>query len=210
VQSIDDQQSTLVHILHDVEHDPSSGNGHEAWHTNIEHEKVDTMVWLEFVTVACRTLRSLDLSSNHLSSNQHISTLVCHSDHGHLLSLILLGNPIHNAGMRQLCTAIKGNRTFALLSCAECELTLVSNTFLMAALLHNAFLRRVYMYGNKASECKSTASWRFWIQLNVHGRRLLEEQDDGPSKLIPGILARVSSLSILHGLLRERVRYLRS
>ncbi|KAL3904501.1 MAG: hypothetical protein SGILL_010043 [Bacillariaceae sp.] len=180
------------------------------------YETIDTHVWEEFAAVACRTLRSLDLTRNRLFSDRHIPALVKgignKSEPCRLLSLIITDNPIGDDGMQGLCGAIQNNRTLTMLSCAECGLTDASNEYLLEALRHNSSLRRVYIYGNKNSTTNSTSEpWRFWLRLNANGRGLLEK-DDGPSSLTPTILARVSSNdpTILHGLLKESARYFRS
>ena len=177
------------------------------------HEVIDANIWEEFAAVACKTLRSLDLTNNRLSSDQSIPGLVKaisnQREPSRLLSLILAENPIGDAGMHRLCGAIRNNRTLTMLSCAECGLTEVSDLYLEEMLRRNTALRRVYTYGNTST--KRSEPWRFWLRLNTKGRGLLEK-DNGPSSLIPTVLAKASSgdPAILHGLLKHSVRHLRS
>jgi hypothetical protein len=134
--------------------------------------RIDINVWNEFVSVACRTLHSLDVSrinlcdvdyivslsnaiSNHNNTNQHQRGTTDDVDGTdcHLLALILSNNPMGDDGLEILCQALKHNRTLILLSCGECNITSYSRGVhaLTDCVVSNPTLQRLYLYGNPIS-----------------------------------------------------------
>eukprot|EP00539_Tryblionella_compressa_P016655 CAMPEP_0178836686 /NCGR_PEP_ID=MMETSP0746-20121128/12341_1 /TAXON_ID=913974 /ORGANISM="Nitzschia punctata, Strain CCMP561" /LENGTH=260 /DNA_ID=CAMNT_0020499441 /DNA_START=1 /DNA_END=780 /DNA_ORIENTATION=+ len=132
-------------------------------------EPMQDIVWKDFVSVACQTLESLDLSRNQLSRAGQISDLAngisSRKSPCRLLALLLSNNPIGDSGMDILCQGLKRNRTMVLLACAECELSAQSSHFLTDALRSNPSLQRLYLYGNKEWDRTSTNNneeWKYW------------------------------------------------
>lgn len=186
---------------------------------SIDLSTIDFDVWNDFISVACQGLESLDLGRNGLSSPDQIAAL-CRaiSSRGPscpLRALVLSNNPLGDAGFEGLCQALKQNRNLVLLACGGCSITYSCGVrSLTDGLRSNPSLQRLYMYGNLGIDGNSTgvafldgpdsSELQYWLDLNGRGRGLLRNQEDCHPGLLPLVLERVSSQSmILYGLLRE-------
>jgi hypothetical protein len=173
----------------------------------VQTDGTNMKVWTDFCSVACHTLESLDLCKNNLSST-HIQFLAkeitaCSNNKTpcKLLALLLSGNPIGDTGMKFLCQGLKRNKSLILLACGDCELSTKSAYLLTDALRSNATLQRLYMYGNELNTGED--EWRYWLDLNINGRSLLQNQNCR-SEYVPFILSRVSNQpQVIHGLLMQ-------
>lgn len=179
----------------------------------------DIKVWNEFVSVACRTLDSLDLSRINLSSLDYVVSLAdAISDRRtecRLLALILSNNPFGDDGFETLCRALKQNRTLILLACGECNITYPRGVLALTdCVLSSPTLQRLYMYGNLSANGTSpgvafldgpdSSKLRYWLELNGLGRAFLQQEQHHLRGLLPLVLSRVSDRStFLYGLLRE-------
>lgn len=171
-------------------------------------------VWEDFLSVACTSLDSLDLSRNGLLS-MHIPALAkglfhTHTDCCTLKALILSGNPIGNNGLHTICQALKQNRTLVLLACGECRFTAkgksASSAVLSDCLRSNSTLHRLYLYGNGTGvtlTAPGNEEAHHWLELNSKGRFFLQGPECRP-EFLPLILARSSTKSsLIYSLLRE-------
>jgi hypothetical protein len=168
--------------------------------------------WKNFVSIACQTLESLDLSNGLCSAPCRIADLADAISSGQnactLMALILSNNSIGDSGLETLCKALKRNRTMVLLACGECGLSANSIPLLTDAVRCNPKLERLYLYGNcdealGKSTTDNNCPLMYWMTLNSKGRALLQSEECNPG-LLPLILGRVNEQPlILHGLLHE-------
>jgi hypothetical protein len=168
--------------------------------------------WKNFVSIACQTLESLDLSNGLCSAPCCIAHLANAISSGQnactLMALILSNNSIGDSGLKTLCNALKKNRTIILLACGECGLSPNSIPFLTDAVRCNPKLERLYLYGNcdetfDTNTMDDSFPLMYWIKLNSKGRALFQSEDCNP-RFLPFVLGRVSKQpSILYGLLHE-------